>query len=103
MIWLPGFISESEFNIYVKDAKARKPNPALKHIRLDTFEEGLSVQIMHIGPYGAEGPNIEKMHQFAAEQGYTQSGKHHEIYLGDPRRAAPEKLRTILRHPVKRI
>lgn len=103
MIWLPDFISQAEFKEQVEIMKTKKPNSALAKIRLDTFEEGLAVQIMHIGPYANEQPNIEKMHAFAAEQGYQQNGKHHEIYLGDPRRAKPEKLRTILRHPLKSI
>ena len=58
---------------------------------------------MHIGPYSAEGPTIERMHRFIVENGYQPAGKHHEIYLGDPRRTAPEKLRTVLRQPVRRV
>lgn len=69
-------------------------------MRLRRWEEGLAAQIMHIGPYDAEGPSIETLHGFIADQGYERSGAHHEIYLGDPRRAAPEKLRTVLRQPV---
>ena len=61
------------------------------------------MQIMHIGPYADEKPIVDKMVAYAAEQGYAQSGKHHEVYLGDPLRAKPEKLRTILRHPIKKI
>ena len=70
-------------------------------MRFERFEEGLSAQVMHIGPYSEERPTIEKLHAFIAEQGYEPSGKHHEIYLGDPRRAAPEKLKTIIRQPVR--
>ncbi|MCL5429730.1 MAG: GyrI-like domain-containing protein [Chloroflexi bacterium] len=78
-----------------------KKNPAmLDQARFESFEEGLSMQIMHIGPYSAEPATIEKMVAFAAENSYRTHGKHHEIYLGDPRRAKPEKLKTVLRHPI---
>ena len=67
---------------------------------MTSFREGLCVQIMHIGPYATEPATIEKMHGWAAENGYRLAGRHHEIYLGDPRRADPEKLKTVLRHGV---
>jgi hypothetical protein len=77
---------------------------ALERIRLEIFGEGLCVQTMHIGPYATEPATIEKMKAFMRENGLRDrvglGGKHHEIYLGDPRRAAPEKLRTVVRHPV---
>ena len=69
-------------------------------IRLERWEEGPAAQIMHVGPYSAEGPTIALLHEFIEEHGLERAGKHHEIYLGDPRRAAPEKLRTVLRQPV---
>lgn len=69
-------------------------------LRLERWEEGAAAQVMHIGPYSAEGPTIERLHAFIAEQGLERAGRHHEIYLGDPRRAAPDKLRTVLRQPV---
>lgn len=103
MIWLPDFITAGDVAKQVEEAKAKKPNPALASVRLEVFEEGQAVQIMHIGPYADEQPNIELMDRYAAEKGYTQSGKHHEIYLGDPRRSAPEKLKTIIRHPIAPI
>src|SRR4051794_11685466 len=56
------------------------------------YAEGLVAQIMHIGPYAAEGPTIERLHRFIADHGYRCAGKHHEIYLGDPRKTAPERL-----------
>jgi hypothetical protein len=74
----------------------------LARLRFETYHEGPSVQIMHIGPYAAEGPNIARMHAFAYEQGYELAGKHHEIYLGDVRRARPEALKTVLRQPIRR-
>lgn len=91
---------------WVASAKAelgRKKNPvALHKVRLEGFHEGRAAQIMHIGPYSTEGPNIAKVHAFIYQQGYSLDElqqKHHEIYLGDPRRTAPEKLKTILRQP----
>ena len=78
----------------------KKSLPALPALRLETFHEGRAAQIMHHGPYDDEAPTIARLHAFIEEQGYTPRGKHHEIYLGDPRRTAPEKLRTVLRQPV---
>lgn len=89
-----------------KDETRRKKNlPALDKVRFEPFHEGKAAQILHIGPYSAEGPTIRKLHEFIRAQGYTLEGtenKHHEIYMGDPRRAAPEKWRTILRQPVEK-
>jgi hypothetical protein len=82
---------------------ARKKNPvALPRLRFESLNEGLSVQIMYFGAYADEGPTIAAMHQFAEGQGYTLRGKHHEIYLGNPNRTAPEKLKTVIRQPVER-
>jgi hypothetical protein len=79
----------------------QKRNPAaLEQARFESFDEGLAVQVMHIGPYSEELPTLQRLHAFADEQGYDLRGKHHEIYLGDPRRADPSKLKTVLRHPV---
>ncbi len=80
----------------------KKSNPpALSKVRFELFNEGHAAQIMHIGPYSAEGPTIQKLHDFIKANGYERSGKHHEIYLSDPRRSAPEKLKTIVRQPIK--
>lgn len=78
----------------------KKALPALPMLRLETFCEGRAAQIMHHGSYDDEAPTIAGLHAFIAERGYTLRGTHHEIYLGDPRRTAPEKLRTVLRQPV---
>ena len=78
----------------------RKSLDAIGRVRLERFAEGRAAQILHIGPYAAEGPTIRRLHAFIAGQGYRRAGKHHEIYLSDPRRAAPEKLKTIVRQPV---
>ena len=81
---------------------ARKKNPpALSKLRYERYAEGLSVQIMYFGAYADEGPTITRMHDFIRDNGYQTNGKHHEIYLGDPRRTAPEKLKTVIRQPIK--
>jgi hypothetical protein len=73
-------------------------------MRCESYDEGLAVQILHIGSYDDEGPVLEQMHTgFLPANNLAFNGKHHEIYLSDPRRAAPEKLKTILRQPVRRI
>ena len=82
-------------------ARRRGDSAALAQARLERFHEGLSVQIMYLGAYADEGPTILRMHEFIRENGYVPSGKHHEIYLGDPRRTAPEKLKTVIRQPVR--
>jgi hypothetical protein len=80
--------------------KKKGDQPAFSRLRLEAFHEGLSVQTMHVGPYATEPATVEKMDAFARENGYRMHGKHHEIYLGNPLRSQPEKLKTILRHPV---
>ncbi len=82
--------------------RAKKNPVMLDKARFEAYEEGPSMQIMHLGPYSAEPATIEKMVAFAAENGYRTRGKHHEIYLGDPRRTKPEKLKTVLRHPIEK-
>jgi hypothetical protein len=80
---------------------AKKGLAALGRLRLERFAEGGSAQIMHVGPYATEQPTIQRLHAFIiAEQGLHLRGKHHEIYLSDPRRTAPEKMKTIIRQPV---
>jgi hypothetical protein len=78
----------------------KKQLPAVRELRLERFAEGHAAQILHVGPYAEEGPTIERLHAFIDEQGYARRGKHHEIYLGDPRRTAPARLKTIIRQPV---
>ena len=79
---------------------AKKPLPALERVRLESFAEGTAVQVLHVGSYDDEAPTIARMHEWLRANGYRETGRHHEIYLGDPRRSAPEKLKTILRQPV---
>lgn len=99
MIAQPDFISPEE----VEEARAevvRKKNlrSALR-VRLERLEEGPAAQIMHVGPYSEEPATIGRLHDFIATQGGTPCGKHHEIYLSDPRRTVPEKMKTVLRQP----
>jgi hypothetical protein len=75
----------------------------LEKLRLEPFTEGLSVQMLHIGPYATEPATVEKMHNFIAEHNLVVCGKHHEIYMSDPRRVKPEKMKTILRLAVKKV
>ncbi len=100
MIRQPDEVDSDAFEFARAEATRKKELPAANLLRLERFREGLAAQLMHIGPYAAEGPTIERLHAFIAERGYELAGKHHEIYLGDPRRAAPEKLKTVLRQPV---
>jgi hypothetical protein len=101
MIALPDEVTAAEVAAAADAAARRRPLPAAGSIRLERFTEGLAAQIMYIGPYSDEAPTIERLHDFVTEQGYELRGRHHEIYLGDPRRTAPERLKTVIRHPVK--
>ncbi len=96
----PEHITQDMFARAVSEASAKRPNSALDLLRLGKWREGPSIQIMHIGPYSEEPGTIEKMDAFAEKHGYQLHGRHHEIYLGDPRRAKPENLKTIIRHPI---
>jgi hypothetical protein len=101
---VPDFITQGLFGAAREESAAKgKGGPALSRLRLEVYEEGLSAQVMHIGPYAAERPTIEALHAFIAEQGCAPRGKHHEIYFGDPRRTDPAKLKTLLRQPVRRV
>ena len=100
MIAQPESVTPALFEKVRQEAQRKKPIGSLAKVRLERFAEGKAAQVMHIGPYSAEMPTIQRLHAFIAEQGYKLRGKHHEIYLGDPRRAAPEKLRTAIRQPV---
>ena len=85
-----------------QQALRKKALPALEKVRLEVYHEGLSVQIMYYGSYADEGPTIARIHAFIRDEGYLPNGKHHEIYLGDPRRTPPEKLKTVIRQPVRK-
>lgn len=123
------WVSDGKFNIEIKDnwlytlmilqpemvtqehlaealaqlRKKRGGQPDLENVRLESFHEGTCIQVMHIGPYATEPATLERMRAFAAEQGLRLRHDHHEIYMGDPRRGDPQKLKTILRHPVEPV
>lgn len=100
MLRVPEFVTEELVAQAVEELVKKKKSDAYFHVYLSELHEGPSVQVMHIGPYEAEAASIAKMDAFAHAGGYEYTGKHHEIYFGDPRRTKPEKLKTILRHPV---
>lgn len=108
MILQPDVVTKDVFAEGLEQVRKKKgDSPALSKLRLEQFEEGTCVQVMHIGPYATEPATIERMRAFALENGYRDNvgpnGLHHEIYIGDPRKAAPEKLKTVLRHPLKKV
>jgi hypothetical protein len=106
MIAQPPEVTAVLFERASEQAQHQKPSPGLAKLRLEEFHEGLAAQIMHLGPYAGEAPTIARLHAFIREQGYTFDGtrqKHHEIYLSDPRRSAPEKMRTVIRQPMVRL
>jgi hypothetical protein len=100
MIRQPAAVTPAVFEKVKVEAMRKKPLPSLPSVRLESYREGFSAQIMHIGPYSAEAPTIERLHEFIKSHGYRPSGRHHEIYLGDPRRSAPERLKTLLRQSI---
>ncbi len=100
MIRQPSTVTADLVQRVTAEVGAKKQLPALALVRFGALTEGRAAQVLHVGPYPAEGPTIARLHAFVAEQGLHLAGKHHEIYLGDPRRAAPERLRTIIRQPV---
>lgn len=85
----------------VEGAGRRGDLPGLDRLHVAPWREGLCAQLLHVGPYADELPSVQRLHAFILESGMRPIGRHHEIYLGDPRRSAPEKLRTILRQPVE--
>ena len=97
---VPEFIKDSDLKAAVSQLKARGKGEGAESVKLQTLKEGKCVQMLHVGPYASEGETISRMVEFAAQQGLACRGKHHEIYLSDPRRVPPARLRTILRHPV---
>ena len=103
MMLQPDHITQEMVSEAAMKVAEKGENPALTKTTFEKFQEGLSVQIMHIGPYADERCSLVKMERFAQENGYRYRGRHHEIYIGDPRRAKPENLRTVLRHPVEKV
>ena len=106
VIRLPDFVSEADFQWAIEEA-AKKKKTDFSKVEFLRFHEGLCVQCMHIGSYDEEPKTVDAMHAYMASQGYaldfSDSRLHHEIYLSDPRKCAPENLRTVLRHPIRQV
>ncbi|MFW6438135.1 MAG: GyrI-like domain-containing protein [Armatimonadota bacterium] len=100
MVMMPEPVDREIYQQGHEKACEKKCLVAAEFMRFEEYDEGLSAQIMHVGPYDEEQPTIERLHEFIAEQGRSLRGKHHEIYLSDPRRTKPENLKTVLRQPV---
>ena len=100
MIMQPEFVTHDLIDKAIEQAQKKKDIDFSK-VRFEPFAEGRSAQILHIGPFSEEGPTVEKIHRFIKENGFTLTGKHHEIYLSDIRKKAPEKWKTIIRQPMK--
>ena len=104
MIMQPDWITLEMYQKALVIVESQKELPALTKLRLETYHEGLCAQTLHIGSYDDEGPTLHKLHtDFIPNNNLEMKGKHHEIYLSDPRKVAPEKLKTIIRQPVNRI
>ena len=102
MIMQPDIVTAELMREGIRRAVGKKPLAAADKLRFETFAEGWVVQVLYFGAYNDEGPTIKAMHQFAFDQGYELTGKHHEIYLSDVRRTAPEKLKPVLRQPIRK-
>lgn len=104
MIMVPGWTAQQMFDAAIEQAGARDRPARLSDLRLETLSEGRCVQTLHVGSFDDEAEVLARMHdEFIPDNGLRMTGKHHEIYLSDPRKVAPEKLRTILRQPVSTV
>ena len=101
MIMQPEFITEDMYHEAVSEIRKKKDPVSLDKARFEKYSEGKAAQIMHIGPFSEEGPTIEKVHNYITDNKFKRKGKHHEIYLSDIRKAAPENWKTIIRQPYK--
>ena len=102
MILQPEWVTSDLVNEIHQEVKQKKNPPKIDQIRFEEYHEGLAVCLMHLGPFAEEGPKIQRMHKYAENQGYKITGKHHEIYLNDFTKTAPENLKTILRQPIRK-
>ena len=100
MIMQPDFITREMIEVATKEVERKKKPISLPLVRLESFKEGKAAQTMHIGPFSEEEPTMERVHLYIEENSSQRLGKHHEIYLTDIRRAAPEKWKTIVRQPM---
>lgn len=102
LIRTPDFVQESELDEAAEKLLEKGKQPQVKQVKFESFMEGLCVQMLHVGPYDKEDETVSKMAAFARQQDLEFCRRHHEIYLSDPRRVPPERLKTILRHPVRK-
>lgn len=100
MIMQPHFVEAAVIQAAIEEVKRKKALPAVNALRLENFTEGLCAQIVHVGPFSEEGPTIQRVHDFIAARSAL-TGKHHEVYLSDIRRAAPSRWKTIIRQPME--
>ncbi|MBF0317583.1 MAG: GyrI-like domain-containing protein [Nitrospirae bacterium] len=101
MVMQPEYVTKSLFEEALEQAKKKKTLSRLNNVRFEPFHEGLCAQVMHKGPFSTESQTIGIIHSYIKENGYVLVGKHHEIYLSDPRKTLPENMKTVLRQPVK--
>jgi hypothetical protein len=102
MIMQPPCVELPQVEEMKTDVSRKKSLPSVTKVELIRYHEGEAAQVLHLGPYADEAPTIQALHDFIDEEGYIREGLHHEIYLGDPRKTAPSRLKTILRQPVRR-
>lgn len=100
MIMQPDFVGAGVIQAAIEEVRRKKGVAAVEALRLEKFSEGLCAQVLHIGPFSEEGPTIQRVHDFIKARSAL-TGKHHEIYLSDIRRASPDKWKTIVRQPMK--
>jgi hypothetical protein len=99
MIMQPPFVRRAEIEAAIAEVERKKALPGVAKLRIETFTEGTCAQVLHVGPFAAEGPTIERLHAFIGSRSGLR-GKHHEIYLSDIRRAAPANWKTVIRQPM---
>lgn len=107
LIRQPEFVTKEVYNWALEELQKKKPDLDYSNVRYEVYKEGLCVQIMHIGPYDTEKESIMKLDKYIDENGYVNdfnnNRRHHEIYLGDPRKTKADNLKTIIRHPIKKM
>lgn len=100
MIVIPDEATDEEIQEHLVSAREKLEPEIAASLRVERFEEGDVAQVLHVGPYAEERRSLERLHAAIADAGFRPRGRHHELYLGNPQRSAPERLRTILRHPI---
>ncbi|MFA6469118.1 MAG: GyrI-like domain-containing protein [Bacteroidota bacterium] len=101
MIMQPEIVTQRIFNDAMEAVRKKKHFTAMDALSYTSYNEGKCAQLLHVGPYRDEKPTIDRLHEYIALQGFKRRGKHHEIYLNDPRKTLPEKLKTIIRQPIQ--